>query len=563
MKFLLPILLGLLQTANTCAQSPPAATGPPAVSQKCSVSGTVFRKDTGEPLSKAKVMLENREKWAESIFDITDSQGNFQLSDLDCHHYLMKVSHPGFVEASYGQRTLYDPGAVLTLLPGQKVTDLVFKLQRTAVVTGRVFDENGQLTEGVFIHVIHLTGRGGRREYEEAGGAATNDLGEFRIFDLAPGHYFFAAAYEPWSWREGFDPRPKSKLWKKGYPVIFYPNTTDPSRAQSFSIVPGQERSSIDFQLQLTSMNTVSGKILNMPANKKDGSEVSVDLLPEGSPLSGISRNEWECRTKDGSFTISRVPPGSYDLRAFYMDRESHEPEWTQRKIEVGGADVEGVTLSFAGGYPLHGHVTWEGGRPVDTSGKPYVYLSPIDEDSIKIIQPAEVKPDDSFVFRNMTEGEYVPAIRAGSEDCFVKSARLGSVSMMDWKIQIPSGTDSTLEYTISCRAAHLEGQVLTSDSLPAVGVYVALIPEERLRENHAAYSYDQTDQTGHFLLKGILPGDYKLFSWSHVEEDEWNDPEFLKPFEDKGISVHVEEEDHKSVNTRMIDTSADEEPKQ
>jgi Carboxypeptidase regulatory-like domain len=564
MKFLLPILLGLLQAVSVPAQSPPAASASPAAeSQKCSVSGTVFRKDTGEPLSKAKVQLVNREKWEESTFDLTDSQGNFQVNDLDCHSYLIKVSHLGFVEASYGQQTLSDPGAVLTLIPGQKVADLVFKLQRTAIVTGRVFDENGQLAEGVSIHVIHLMRRGAKKDYEETNAVTTNDLGEFRIFGLEPGHYLFAAVYDPWPWREGLDPKPRGKLLKQGYPVIFYPNATDPSRAQSFTIVAGQELSSIDFQMQLTSMNTVSGKILTVPGNKKDGESVLIYLVPEGGAFSGISLNDLESHTRNGSFTIGRVPPGSYTLQGVYTDLEWRQPVWAQRKIEVNGADLEGLTLSFVAGFPLRGHVIWEGGRPADTSGKPYVYLYSTD-DSFRFLPSTDVKPDDTFVFRNMTDGEYLPAIRAGNdEDCFVKSARLGSVSVVDRKIQIPSGTDSTLEYVVSCRAAHLEGQVLTSDSLPAVGVYVALVPEERLPENRTIRSYDQTDQTGHFLLKGILPGNYKLFSWSHVEEGAWEDPEFLRPFEDNGVSVHLEQGDHKSVNVTLIDTSADTSPKQ
>lgn len=107
-----------------------------------------FQKDTSEPLSKAKVQLVNREKWEESTFDITDSQGNFQLSSLDCQSYLLRVSHPGFVLASYGQQTSSDPGAVLSLTRGQNMFGLVFKLQKTAVVTGRVFDETGQLRRG-------------------------------------------------------------------------------------------------------------------------------------------------------------------------------------------------------------------------------------------------------------------------------------------------------------------------------------------------------------------------------------------------------------------------------
>jgi hypothetical protein len=56
--------------------------------------------------------------------------------------------------------------------------------------------------------------------------------------------------------------------------------------------------------------------------------------------------------------------------------------------------------------------------------------------------------------------------------------------------------------------------------------------------------------------LKGIEPGDYKLFSWSSVEEGDWYDADFLKPFEEKGVSVHLEEGDHKRIDLTLIETS-------
>ena len=160
-----------------CAQSSPTA-GPAASPDKesCSISGVVVRQDNGQPLSKAKVTLINHEKWEESTVDLTDAQGHFSLDDLQCIPFSMSVSHSGFVEASYGQRKPADPGAVLTLAPGQKMTGLIFKLRRAAVIAGRVFDENGDLVEGAFVRAIHGSNRTGHREFDEAGTDSTNDL---------------------------------------------------------------------------------------------------------------------------------------------------------------------------------------------------------------------------------------------------------------------------------------------------------------------------------------------------------------------------------------------------
>ena len=557
MKLVLPTFLWLILAAGLAAQTDPAANEPgPADKEKCSVSGTVLRQDTGEPLSKASVSLITHEKWEDSVFDLTDPQGHFLLDDIPCGSYKLSASHPRFVEASYGQRKPSDPGAILTLVRGQKMTGLVFKLQRTAIITGHVFDENGELVQRAFVRAIRATGRDKQRGFQEAGSGVTNDLGEFRIYDLMPGRYYLAATYDPFPVREGFDPTPRRRLLKKGYPAIFFPSTTDPSKAQTLALNPGDEFTSIDFRMELVAMNTVSGKILNPPAANGVRSGVQIYITSRGSGLPGYDSIDIHTNEKNGTFVLHRVPPGSYYIRAAYFDRDTMEPMFTHRELEVTAGDVEGITLAFAPSIAVRGHVIWEGSKQGDLSTFT-VSLSSVDEQSPGT-QPQELKPDGSFLFRSVSEGEYHPRFFAPNGDCYLKSARVGSTPMVDGKISIHAGSDNSLEFVVNCRAPQVEGQVLTSDSLPAASVFVVLVPEARLREQSSEYADARTDQNGHFLLKRIRPGDYKLFSWDSVEEGDWYDADFLKLFEEKGVSVHLEDGDHKRVDLTLIETSPD-----
>jgi hypothetical protein len=63
--------------------------------------------------------------------------------------------------------------------------------------------------------------------------------------------------------------------------------------------------------------------------------------------------------------------------------------------------------------------------------------------------------------------------------------------------------------------------------------------------------------------VRGIAPGDYKLFSWEEVESGAWEDPEFLKPFEGKGEKISLQEGDQKSLSLTAIRAKATESPKQ
>jgi hypothetical protein len=436
------------------------------------------------------------------------------------------------------------------------MTGLFFKLQRASVITGHVFDENGELVEQALVRVLRPTGRGKRQDTQEAGTGVTNDLGEYRIYDLSPGRYYLAVSYDPWSAREGFDPRPRQRLFKKGYPTAYFPNTTDPSKAQTLALYPGKELTSIDFRMELAAMNTVSGKILNPPAANTTRGSMYIYMSPRGSGLLAPDTIDTRSIAKDGTFTLHRVPPGSYHLQAVYFALDRSDPIYARRELEVTEADVEGVTLAFAPSFASNGRVIWEGGKQEDISNLT-VFLSPADAES-DLVKHSEVRPDGSLLFRNVNEGEYRPSIRGPNPDCYVTSARVGPTPMAVGKISIRSGADNSLEVGVSCRAPHVEGQALTNDSLPAVGVFIVLVPDARLREDSSEYASARTDQNGHFLLKGIKPGDYKLFSWDAIEEGDWYDADFLKPFEDKGTSVHLEEGDHKRIDLNLIENSPD-----
>jgi hypothetical protein len=111
---------------------------------------------------------------------------------------------------------------------------------------------------------------------------------------------------------------------------------------------------------------------------------------------------------------------------------------------------------------------------------------------------------------------------------------------------------------------AQLSGVVLDADSLPAAGATVVLIPDPPHRGVVEQYKSTSTDQNGKFSMTGLTPGDYKIFSWDSVDESDeeydadWFDPEWLKPYETKSESVHLEESDKKSVNLALITTRSD-----
>jgi hypothetical protein len=64
------------------------------------------------------------------------------------------------------------------------------------------------------------------------------------------------------------------------------------------------------------------------------------------------------------------------------------------------------------------------------------------------------------------------------------------------------------------------------------------------------------TDQSGRFSMKGIVPGDYKIFAFEELERGASLNPEFLQPFEDRSRTVHLREGGELNVRLEAIPAS-------
>ena len=547
-------LLLLSPIASLCQTPPPSAADSNPPKELVTVSGTVLRLDTGEPLKKADVKLQSRSGSRKAVYDVTDALGHFTLGSVPPGSYILIVSRNGYVDAEFGQQRPGGPGAVLTLSAGQRLTDLVFKLIHTCAISGHVYDEDGFPVRGADISIFRASAREGKALPVGGAPISTNDLGEFRIFDLHPGRYYVSVFYHP-EVGDHFFPFSPVRDTKEGYLPAYFPNTTDAARALPIVVHAGDEIRDIDFFLQPALMVKVTGKVISAVPNTS-GVDANVEIYPRDSGLaqSTIHLDAIPDR-KDGTFQIRNVPPGTYSVFSSIHDSESRGWLWTKREIEVGNIDVDGVVLIITQGIDLFGRVSWEGSAPRGISDL-YVWLEPVDEPD-RPLPSQPVRANGSFTFKNVPEGTYRPFVSSPEQGAagFLKSAKYGSLSVPDAGFTLRGRPEGLLELVMSSHCAQVSGLVLTGDSLPAVGVQVVLVPDPPRRNQHRVFKVVTTDQNGRFIISGIEPSDYKLFSWESVEDQDWFDQDWLRPYESKGESVHLEEGDLKSVGLTLIET--------
>ena len=554
MRSLSILWLMLVASFPLLGQSSQTSTTTPASDKEsATVAGHVFRLETGEPLKKARVTLRSHSGEEFSVLTLTDEQGRFLFKDAPPGSYDLEVSRDGYVDAE----------AIRTLTPGQNMTNLVFKLAHTAAISGHVFDEDGEPIAKAAVITYRASKRQGKEQEIGDDPVLTNDLGEFRIFDLAPGRYYIAVNYRREERFHRDAPSPNQKL-NTGYLPSYYPSTVDPAKAQAISVGPGDEIHAVDFFLHASRFVTVRGRVIcAIPGTSTASGGVS--LNPQGPGLAqALQGLNDSFRLKDGSFILRNVPPGSYDLTASYRNGASDDWYIAKRPLQVGSSDVDGVTITISRGVDISGRLTWEGTPPNDLSNL-HIRLEPLGEVQRFFSQPA-VTPDGTFQLKNVPEGSYRPVVHlyGGIVKFFLKSARYGSTTITDAGFTVQPGTDLSLELTMSSRVARLTGIVLDADSLPAAGAAVVLIPDPPHRGAVEQYKSTTTDQNGKFSMNGLTPGDYKVFSWDSVDESEeeygadWFDHEWLKPYEAKSESVHLEESGQKSIHLTLIETRSD-----
>lgn len=558
------ILVLLLVTAGVCvdAQLPPTPSGnqSPQKEETCSVSGMVVRREDGVPLKGALVRLSNpgdQDREQHTIAVRSKADGVFELKNVPAGKYRLSVSRNGYFEVQYGQNKPSDPGATFTLVAGQRMSDITLKLGRAGVITGHVVDEDGEPIPEALVVALRTQYEKGHKELQPRTFSQSNDLGEFRLHGLAPGRYYVSAEIPSWRHVEGereFSGEDKAAV-EKGYTKMYYPGYTDPAKGSAIAVKEGEEIPAIDFFMKEVNVYRVRGKVINQ-ATKGGVRNGIIQTRARNQHNYWVSYGAESTLKPGGSFEIANVPAGEYTVVVMLFDEGKNY--MTQQDVDVTAADVEGLTLVVGAGLTIPGKIIWDGQASL-SKDEFAVQLVP---ESVDFWGGADSHVDENnqFNLKEVADGVFKVQVTGLSKDCYVKQVRHGENTLADTQIRVGKGSAGSLEITVSSRGARVEGMVLTEDNLPAVGVWVVAVPEESKRQFARLYKAERTDQNGAFNLHGLVPGKYKVFSWSSVEEGAWEDEDFLKSFEEKGETVEVQDGDRKSLELKLLaskDTTA------
>jgi len=548
--FVFSLVFAAIASAQTAPGNPPL-TKPK--SDECTISGIVVKLAGSEPLKTATVQLQSLQNLAHIASVVTDVGGRFELNGIDPGRYRLKVSRTGFVTQEYGQKTPNDPGTEIRLAAGQNLRDLLFRLIPWGIIAGRVLDEDGEPLPWAQVSALREVYSHGKRKLSLELLVPTNDLGEYRLFGLKPGRYFISAKFRPGLHVIGRGEVREDEMEdsRPEFMPIYYRNSPDPAGASTITLRAGEEIPAVEILLRPVSTFRVRGRVYNIVAGRRSNAGVIVQLEQRNSNMAwGPPDHRTIVENADGSFEIAGVLPGSYTLSAYWF--EDGKPYQARQPVELGNADVEGVNLTITQGAQIYGRIVWDGKPSLDRE-ELLVNIAAADS-RISFNTPARVQ-GSSFILKDVFEGTYRLGTQGQSKDCYLKSVHYGANDALESGFTVLRGAQPSIEVTISSQGARVSGAVTDKDNLPLTGVWVVLVPDEARRDQSRLYQRIATDQYGHYLLRGIAPGDYKIFCWDEVEDGAWEDPDFLKTFEDRGQKVSVAEADAKTVDVLAINT--------
>jgi hypothetical protein len=561
------------------------------------LQGIIVEEGAGTPIAKATVELRAASGSGPAIANTqTDREGKFYLPNVVAGSYRVVVAHAGHVNGEYGQRYPGGAPSTLVLAPGQRAMDLRIAMIRAGVISGHITDRGQQIGQADVLAMKAIYTEG-QLSLTPVLSIRADDLGEYHLFWLPPGRYYFvgvvwdsAASIPRYVNADGdnidgfFDQRYIGRAVflrataggvladNEAHVPIFYPGTPDPKLATVIDVRPGADLRGVDIDAGAVITRRVRGRVVGVPAPGTAPAGQPVRVNVNMRPLtSSVNTSPAQAPSvladANGNFEMSNAAPGRYMLTVTANNLSG------RLLVEVRDRDVDNVVVPLQTGFNLSGRLVIERATPV----RPDTALT-----GLRVVLRTDpllpgaatygvaVQPDGSFsIPSGILPGDYrvlvtpilvsptgpegtPPDIAAPLANLYVKSIRMGDVDVLNDRLHLESQPQEALAIVIGSNPGTINGRVVDEGHTPVPGATIVLVHDSglRYRVNEKTSS---SDSSGRFEFTNVPPGNYKLFAFESIERGAWQDPERTRPFESRAVSSRLDEGGKVSVDLPLI----------
>jgi hypothetical protein len=519
-------------------QAPPAEPSAPAGTG--SIEGTISDAVTQAPLRKAQVFLGG--SVAAQLTAVTDATGRFAFRDLAAGNYWLNASKQGY----NAPQAIFAAAPVnqIPLSDGEHKKGVAISLMPDGSIGGRVVNEEGLPVRGCGMSAAQFVYEQNRRTLRSHGSASTDDQGEYRIGNLAPGRYYvFAHCRTALPAAHPLLARGDPRIPHETYLPQLYGGGVDPAAATRLNVVAGSSLDSIDFQLTRVPAYTLRGSVEGGDPDAR-GNPVSVMLMPVNRTMRSLMQMNAMADAASRTFQIQAVIPGSYLLTAF-SNRGEHMFA-AERPLEIGPAPPDPVQISLRSGVDLKGSVQFDSDdHPPLENGR--ISLASMDSPYFMRQLQAQVDKDGAFTLTGVMPGRYrLMANLPG----YLKSASLAGQTVPPGGFQIAAGA-GPLRVTLGSKFADVQVEIANAPAGQQVSAVI--FPEDSGRLGIGLERAGVTAD-GSVDFGGLAPGRYRMFAtdspnpWPILQRPDW-----LQALESRCAAIDLPEGGHVSTTVEMI----------
>lgn len=478
------------------------------------VRGRVTAREDGRPLRNALLTLASGFPTGER-YAVTDTHGVYEFRKVVPGSYDVWCAKAGYLSARV---------ATAGLRVGREDREGVdFRLLRSAAISGRVRDEDGEPLAGVTVSVVADSYGQGRRARPLQAQVRSSQDGRYRLFGLPPGRYWVMAHFE----RTEF-----------GYAPLFYFNTIAPAEARPVDVVAGGEVDGLDFHMRRAMrLARLAGRVIDERMRPAEKGSVTATLadVDLGQLASGSIQRE-------GQFEIRGLVPGRYMLTIHVPNRNT-----IIREVYVG-AETNFVTIWMSPGATVRGRIAFAGDRTVlrDRFVDLVGWISSL----------GAIERDLTFEVKNVQPGLYHAGVRArrgvgdtgltdGRDPFYVATVLAGQSDVTEAGISVTERQGPlNVEVVLGGDGGTVKGELRDEAGRPLAESFVVLAPADlRYRSSARHFKSVATDDKGRFTVRGIIPGTYLLFPWPYGSVYNLLRPELFSRLEKFAAKMVVEKD--------------------
>jgi hypothetical protein len=358
----------------------------------------------------------------------------------------------------------------------------------------------------------------------------TDSKGSYRCNGLMPGSYFVLAS-------GGDAPEQKSKPKQQVSSYAFFPSAGDLEEAGEIVVRSGQLQSADIFVGRIGGRPRYVHATLLAKTRGRDGTLVAD---------TGIRADYDE---QSGEVRFEGVPHGTFEAMARW--RAGNEFHFSEAEVSVQGANVAGISLDELRNVSVEGTVTVDSGSSDAKVALSRAVLErafdtdvPFEPASID----ARIDTNGSFRFPSVLPGRYFFKV-ASDPQVFVASSSIAGLSRNGSMLVIASSAEGvTVQVDVSTQVGSIGGVVTDlPEGNAKAGVLVQSVDTGQISTTTA-------DQSGKFMVTGLAPGDYRIYSWPDLSHLAYRDPGVLNEYADSAGEVILQSGAmNQSVNVNLI----------